>query len=781
MLRNKLFSSLNLIGLTLGISSSLLILLWVLDEYSVDSFHNKNVYQILENQRFTDGYINTARSTPGPLVPAIKYKYPEIERATRVLSLGDQLIQVEDKSFIEPMQTVDSDFLEMFNFPLKQGNPKAILTRPDGIVITESLGRKLFGNMDPIGKMVHLNQTEDYFITGVLKDIPGNSTLKFSCLLPIEPFYKKNEGWFGKWGNHSARSYVLLRNEAEVSSLEKKILNEHRAWIPTSAIDFIIQPFHETYLHSVYQDGRLTERGRIENVRTFSIVGAFILLIACINFMNLATAQSVRRSKEVGIRKVVGALRLQLVKQFLGESILFTLVASLFAFVIVGLSLPIFNFVTDKHIAISIVQFNAFLLVGGLVLTTGLLAGSYPAIYLSEFKPTAVLKGLLKTGRSAHLFRGTLVTVQFALSIATIICVLVIREQMDFIQNRDSGLNREGLVYVPSRSGVMNNAAFVKQELLKLPFIHSASFSSVAPLKIDNYTFGLEWEGKSNEQEIKFNNLFVDEDFLRTTGATLLGGRQFNDGLASDSTNIIINETAMRAMGLELDKAIGSPVTWYGGYKGDIIGVVKDFNFESMHNGIQPLLLFPFSKRFQGNFPINALTVRIENYENEKAVSSIKNIFSRFSPEYPFEYHFVADDWAELHKSEVRVNRLFLYFAILSIVISCLGLFGLSAFAAEQRRKEIGIRKVMGADVRQLIFLLTTYFAKFVLVAVIPGCCLSWYYMTDWLHGFAYHIEVGYFTILAAFGSVFMIAVITVSYQAIKVAMDNPINSLKQE
>ena len=777
--KNALFSSLNILGLSLGLSGSLLIMMWVFDERSVNGFHDDDIYQVFDNQTFSDGPIVTSPSLPAPMSPEIREKIAELDGATRFWSWGSALVQSSEKNFLQSLRYVDPEFLKMFNFPLLKGNIDKALNDPAGIVITETMSKRYFADEDPIGKTLSITtswyKAKEFHVTGLIQDPPANSSLKFDALLWIEPPFEINKGWMGNWGNYNTSIYVKLRPDANPENVSQKITDIFRSHEKESDDVFILQKFSDTYLYSSFKDGKPTGGGRIEYVRIFTLVAIFVLLIACINFMNLATAQSIKRSKEVGIRKVVGAFRKQLISQFLGEAMMFTLAAAVLGILLVYIILPVFNNFTEKHITIGLLNINVIAFGVALVLLTGFIAGSYPAFYLSGFRPATVLKGMVRSGRGAHAFRRVLVVTQFALSIAMIICTIVVFKQMQYIESRDMGFDRRGLLYMNMRGDMSKIGSTIKTEIEKNPFVESASLSTASPLKVNNFSWGVEWEGKQPGQQIKFMTLAVDGDYIKTSGLQLISGRTFNNPMGGDTLNVIINQKAAEMMGF--DDAIGKTIFWWGQNNGRIIGVVKDFQFESMHADIQPVLMFPV--RWNA-FP-NTLIVRAKNNDFAQVIPALQKLQTSLAPAYPFEYSIVDDDWQAMHKGENQMSGLFSYFAFLSITISCLGLFGLAAFSAEQRRKEIGVRKALGANVQQLTTLLTNDFMKLTLFGALPGCLLAGYYMTSWLSGFAFSIEIGMITYIAAIAFAAAIALATVSYQAIRAALENPISALRIE
>lgn len=779
IMQNALFSSLNILGLSLGLSGSLLIMLWVFDERSVNNFHDDNLHQVFYNRTFSDGPIVTSASLPAPMAPEIREKIGELEGATRYWSWSGTLVQSGDKNFLQAIRYVDPEFLKMFNFPLLKGDENKALNDPSGIVITETMSKRYFGDEDPMGKMLTLTtsfmKAKEFQVTGLIKDPPANSELTFDALMWIEPPFEINKSWMGSWGNFNTRMYVKVQPGADTDAVGDKISAIFRSHIENNNDQFVLQKFSDTYLYSEFEDGKPTGGGKIEYVRIFTLVAIFVLLIACINFMNLATAQSMKRAKEVGIRKVVGAFRKQLIRQFLGEAMIFTIASAILGVLIVYTILPVFNGLTEKHITIGLLNMKFVVLAVSLVLTTGLLAGSYPAFYLSGFKPVVVLKGAFRSGKGAHAFRRILVVTQFALSIAMIICTIVVFRQMQYIESQDTGFNRDGLLYLNMRGDMLRVGSSFKTEIAKHPFVESVSLSTASPLKVNNFSWGVEWEGKQPDQQIKFMTLAVDGDYIKTSGLELIDGRTFKDPIDSDTVNVIVNQTAADMMGM--GNPIGKTITWWGQNHGRIIGMVKDFQFESMHTAIQPVLMFPIRR---GATP-NTLMVRAVDNDFTQVIPTLQKIQASLAPEYPFEYSIVDDDWQKMHKGESQMSGLFNYFAFLSIAISCLGLFGLATFSAEQRRKEIGIRKALGANTTQLTVLLTNDFTKLTLFGALPGCLLAGYYMSSWLSGFAFRIEIGWFTYVSAVAFAVAIALATVGYQAIRAALNNPISSLRME
>lgn len=773
--KNTLFSSLNILGLAFGIGSSLLILLWVNDELSFDKFHTRGdrLYKIRENQFYTDGNIFTFSSTPAPMAPFIKEKFPEIERATRVTWNVNNLFRYENKFFIEEGLYVDPDFIQMFSFPLIEGDVNTALNDPNSVILTKKMAEKYFGDESPVGKMMVMNNKESFMVSGVVQDVPKNSSIKFDYLLPFQFFWEENKSWLDQWGNNNIRTNVLLAEGADANAFAQKLRYEIKEHTEDSKTELIIQPFQDDYLYGKWESGKLVG-GRIEYVRIFFIVALFILVIASINFMNLSTAQASRRAKEVGLRKVVGAVPWQLLVQFIGESLLITIFASLIALGIVSILMPFYNELTGKELGLNLLDSNIILMFLGIVLGTGFFAGSYPALFISRFQPSKVLKGHMKSGKSASTFRKALVVTQFTLSIFLIICTIVVYKQMNFTQNRDIGLDRDNVFYMFTRGDIEKKFETIRNELIANPAIESVTATSQSPIEIGNSTMGVNWEGKNPNEEILFSELGVDYDFFETMKMNIVDGRSFDRSVVSDSGAFVVNELAVSKFGFE-GSAVGREIELWD-KKGPIVGVVKDFNFGSLHQKIEPLILYITKSEH-----INMILVRGKENQLTEAIGGLERVSKQYAAAFPFQFEFLSKDWETMYQSEARMSRIFNGFSILSIFISCLGLFGLSAYSAERRTKELGVRKVMGATVPGLVKLVAKEFAWLILVSSLIGCPLGWYLMTQWLQGYAFHIEVGYVSLLFASVICLIVSMITVGYHSLRVSMTNPAQSLRYE
>jgi ABC-type antimicrobial peptide transport system permease subunit len=772
--RNKLFSTVNILGLALGIGSALLIFLWVNDELEFDHFHanSDRLYRVMENQTYTDGRIYTFAATPGPMAPFIKEKFPEIEKATRFTWEVQNLFHLDDKSFFEMGRYVDQDFLDMFSFPFVEGDLSTALKDKNSIVITEKLAKKYFGDGDPLGKDFLLDTKNSFKVTGVIKDLPKNSSIQFDYLLPFQFFFDENKQWIDQWGNNNIRTYILLRADAKPMEFENKLKDEIKEHNEESNVQLFIQPFRDAYLYGDFENGKQAG-GRIEQVRIFFVVAVLVLVIACINFMNLSTAQATKRAKEVGLRKVIGAVPSQLFRQFMGESFITVCLGAVIAVLMALLLLPKFNELTSKALSLYVIDARTILIFVGIILFTAFVAGSYPAVFISEFKPVQVLKGQLKSGSSAGYFRKILVVVQFSLSIFLIISTAVVFRQMSFMENRDIGFDRENVFHMWMQGDVQPKFETFRQRLLSEPGIESVTGASQLPIEIGNSTMGLEWEGKDPDAQILFTNIDVDYEFIQTMKMRMSEGRPFDRTRVTDTSAYIVNETAAAKFGFKDGTADHDLTMW--DRKGKIVGVVKDFNFGSLHSAVEPLVI-----RMSRNNVYLAL-VRAKPHETETALKSAEKLWKEYAPGYPFRYSFLNQDWEGFYKAEAQRGKVFNTLAILSIFISCLGLFGLSAFSAERRTKELGIRKALGATTQGLVGLMGREFTILVLIAACIGCPLGWYAMTLWLSNYAYHVDVGIATLIIAAVICMMVSLITIAYHSIKVAASDPVKSLRYE
>ena len=774
LLKNKTFSFINILGLALGMACSLLIILWVQDEVRMDRFHehDQRLFSVMENQHYS-GVINTFAATPGLLAENIVKDIPEIELASQVLWEEEPVLMVGNNFDNEKGRYVQGDFMNMFSFELAQGDANTALKRPDGIIISKKLADKYFKGADPMGKTIRVDNKDDVIVTGVLKPVPEASSMKFEFLMSYDRWLKSN-AWAKEWGNNGPRCVVLLAKNANLEKVNAKIRGYIKTKNKGSNVDLFLINYGESYLYSNWEAGK-QNGGRIEYVRMFTVVAIFILVIACINFMNLATARSVKRAKEVGLRKVVGAHRTSLVGQFMGESVLITFLSLLFALAMVIALLPAFNTLTEKRLYIDFLDPVIWLWLVGLTLITGIVAGSYPALFMSSLNPVTILKGALKFKPSATYFRQGLVVFQFGLSILLILAMIVIYRQISYIQNKNLGFARENLLYIPGiETGMSENFTSFKQALENEPGIKSVSHSQASPLEVGSSTMGVSWPGKDTTQQLLFSVNPAGYDLIKTMGVKLLDGRDFSPSFGTDTSNYLINEAAAKKIGYK--DPVGKELTMWD-KKGKIIGLMKNFHIGSLHVPIEPLILSLQPAKSAWGVAL----IRTEAGQTETAIKNIEKLYKRYNPGVPFKYHFADEEFGRQYKAENVVSKLANYFAFLAIFISCLGLFGLAAFTAEQRTKEIGVRKVLGASVTNLVGMLSADFVKLVGIAAVIAFPLAWYFMKSWLEKYAYRIDIEWWFFVVAGIAALIIALVTVSFQAIKAALMNPVKSLKSD
>ncbi|MEL6923827.1 MAG: ABC transporter permease, partial [Bacteroidota bacterium] len=714
----------NLTGLSTGLACALLISLWVVDELRMDQFHEKDdrLFKVMEHQKYTDR-IGTTSSTPGILSRTLRAEFPDFEHVITVMWRNRFTLSKEHLNYHFNGHFVSPDFFHVFTFPLVIGDADEVLKERNACVLSVSAATKLFGSPEQaVGQIVELNHAEETMVTGIFEDPPGASSMKFDVVFNYDKFYDENE-WLHNWGSNSPPSFAILKEGAHATTVSAKIADFIKTKEENSNVTLFLKKFSDHYLYGRYENGK-PDGGRIEYVRLFSMIAIFILLIACINFMNLSTARASRRAKEVGVKKAVGAERQNLIGQYLSESVMVAMLSLMVAMMIVWLFLPSFNELTDKQLTL---DFKAPILAGflGITLLTGLIAGSYPALYLSSFNPVTVLKGSIQSSWGELWARRGLVVFQFTLSIIFIVSVIVIYQQIKYVQEKSMGYDRENLMIFRADGAIDEKRSTFLQEARRIPGVKSISASSTDMLGSRNNTSGLNWPGKDPDLRILFENVSVDYGLLETMGVELKEGRFFSEEFGADTSKIIFNEAAIAVMGLE--NPIGETIRLWDEHDLEIVGVVKDFHFQSMHNNVRPLFF-----RYQPDRGWNVLA-RLEAGRESEAIEGIQAFYEKFNPGFPFDYQFMDQEYAELYAAEQRVSGLSRYFAGFAILISCLGLFGLAAFTADRKRKEIGIRKVLGASPLQIISLLTKDFTRLVFVAILIGLPLAWYFTSHWL------------------------------------------------
>jgi ABC-type antimicrobial peptide transport system permease subunit len=663
----------------------------------------------------------------------------------------------------------DPFFFEIFSLPFVQGDGKG-LSEITSIVISEKLANKLFEGEDPIGQTVMVNSREAMQVTGVFQNIPYHSSFRIDFALPISRYEASNQ-WLNDWGNNGLETYIKVLEDTDSKVLNEKLTGFIKSKKPDAVASLFLQPVADMHLYGRYRDGKLTG-GRIEYVRLFVAVAFFIVLIACFNFMNLATAQSSKRAREVGVRKTIGANKSALIGQFLGESFLMTLMAVVLAFFMVELVLPSFNVLVNKQVSLDYTSPVTWLVIVLVVLVVGTTSGLYPAFFLASFKPVKVLKGHLTPSSGAARFRKSLVVLQFVLSVSLISCSAVVYNQVNFIMTKNLGLQKDNLIIVEGTADLLEKREAFIQTLASQPGIQHVSMSSQNPLFVGNSTSDLYWEGQAEDELVMFQVIQTNGNFLETMGMELVQGRDFRKEVIMDTANLIVNEEAVRAMGIE--DPVGKKIDFWS-RKGEIIGVVKDFHSSSLHNPIDPLVL---TYRPESTW---MFFIRAEAYKTEAALNSLQKVYRQFEPAYPLDYVFLDKAHENMYRSEVLVGRLSGYFSFLAIFISCLGLLGLSAFSAEQRKREIGIRKVHGASVWQVVFLLSKDFTVLVMIAFLIAVPIVYLSMNQWLSGFAFRVPLSAWVFLLGGASALAVALATVSIESVKAAMNNPVSSLKAE
>ncbi len=774
LLRNKGFSVINISGLAIGMASAILILLWVQNEISYDRFHEKNsrLYEVWGNSVY-DGALQTGLATPQLMGPALKNDYPEIESAARISWDQSILFGYGDKHIKATGTWADPSFLTMFSFPLLLGDTKTALNDPHSLVITEKMSKKLFGDENPIGKVVKFDNSENFIVTGLMKDLPNNTDFDFEFLESAK--FMESKGYMdADWTDVSIRTFVLLKPNTRLADVNSKIKNIVIKYSGGRSKDeSFLYPVSQLRLHSKFVDGK-PSGGRIETVRLFTLIAVFILFIACINFMNLSTARSEKRAKEVGIRKVAGALKKSLVAQFLIESIIISAIAGILALIIVQFSLPAFNQLTQKQLFIDYGNFYFWLASIGFILFTGMLAGSYPAFFLSNFRPVAVLKGTFKKVNALVTPRKILVVSQFTFAIILVISTIIIVQQIKYAQERNSGYDKNNLVYIFIEGDIPKNYPLIKNELLNSGTAVAVS-QTMAPLT-QSWSSGmsLNWQGKDPNTRPTFDRSTTDGGIIKTAGLELVQGRDIDiNKYPTDSTACIINESAARI--LNFKNPIGQlvfddPINWH------IVGVFKDFILQSPYDKTRPII-------FKGpKYGSNVINIKYNNkYTTAQNLASTEKILKKYNPAYPFEYHFIDEEYAKKFSDQHLIGTLAGLFAGLTIFISCLGLFGLATYMAESRAKEVGVRKILGASVSNIAALLSKDFVTLVIISIFIASPIAWYFMKQWLISFDYRIQINWYVFALAGLTAIIIAIITVSFQAIKAAIANPVTSLRSE
>ena len=772
--RSKGYALINIFGLGIGMAASILILIWVQFELSVDRYHENSdrVYAVWRNAEM-QGEIFTWDYTPAPYGPTLKEQYPEVEEVARITEWDPQLLTVGETSFYEESTFTDPGFFKMFSFEVIAGDPVSAMEEPESVVLTESVARKLFGDESAMGKTVTVEKQMDLEVKAIIKDLPENTNFPFTTFFSMKKLDQM--GWLGDyWGNNSMRTFAMLNEGASLTDFNEKFKGFTAKNSEYDDISDFLFPVADLHLYSKFENGK-SVGGKIELIRMFGIVSVLVLLIAGINFVNLSTAQSDKRSKEVGIRKLSGAGREMLIGQFLAESTLIAVAAYLVALVLVSLAFPWFNGLIGRDLQNPVTQPFFWMISMAYVLVIGILAGSYPAFLMSSYRPAIALKSQMNRSRSFGVKpREVLVVFQFAVVVILISSVWIVRDQMNFVQNRDIGLNKDNLIFHPVTQNIRNNKAALRNELLALPGVTSVSYTFSPLTNIYSDSNEMKWQGKDPDFKPSISRMGSDADLVKTAGMELIAGRDIDIyTYAMDSLSVLINEKTVEIMGFE--DPIGQVIE-DDGYKFTVVGVVKDFIMDSPFEEVKPIVVIGPER------DLNFIHIRFADGEDlSRNLAEAEAVFNKFNPESPFEYSFVDEEHARKFKAQERTANLTSIFTGLAVIISCMGLFGLATFIAERRKKEISVRKVMGASVASLVTLVSTEFTRLVLISILIGIPITWYFMSDWLNTFAYRTSLNWGVFIWTGGLTMLIALLTVSSQAIKASLVNPAKILKSE
>jgi putative ABC transport system permease protein len=777
LINSKIFSFINITGLALGITCSLLIILWVHDERSIDNSQaNGNRLFILYERQYIDQKIDAGYYTPGLLSYELKKNIPEIENAVGYMRSYQSTFEVNNKIIKENGAWTGADYFKMFSYPLLAGNPATALNTPVSMAVSKKMAIRFFGTVpDAMGKTIRYKNQTDFTITAVFDDLPRNISQGFDFLLNWEALVK-NHDWLKDWRNNSPQTYIMLRSDANPKNVEKKLTHfldaYNKSQTASFRIELAMQKFGDTYLHSNLVNGHF-EGGRIGYVWLFSLVALFILFIACINFMNLTTARSARRSREIGIRKVCGAVRGTLIRQFLGEAMLVTFLSVFLSLFLLYMSLPLFSQLTGKQISFPLYSMGFWTFLLGLILITGLVSGSYPSLVLSAFNPVRVLKGPMKFKSDSILFRKGLVVFQFILSIVLIVCTIYISKQVNYVQHINLGFDRENLVYIPLEGELSDQYRIFKEEAMQDPGIKFITRTSDEPTDLSNGTGSVVWDNKDPNTTPQFTTLSAGYDFVKTMDLKLVEGREFSHDFISDSSAYLVNEEALKI--IQYKNPVGRNLSLWDQH-GVIVGVMKNFHFTSLHDPIKPLIIH-LGETDGGGVAL----IRIKPGVTKQTLSHLEEICKKLNPRFPFSFSFADQEYQKLYQSEIIVSRLSDYFAGLAIFISCIGLLGLAMFTAEQRTKEFGIRKVLGASAISLFTLMSGEFVLMVVIALLIATPFAWWAMNSWVSNFAYRIRIEWWLFISGGAIAVFIALLTVSFQAVRASLTKPVNSLRSE
>ncbi len=773
--RHKTFSFINIFGLAVGMACCLLIFLWVQDEFHFDRFHENRsrIYQVYSELKYQDGRNRVFTGSYYPLAKILRDEVPEVFDALRYEEAANIQVKYGEKSTTDnTVGMTDPSFFSVFSFPLLKGNVETALSDLNSIVITERMAQKYFGDEDPMGKVVNVHGQADLKVTGVIEAVPYHSSLQFDCIIPFVWQFGPSGNEPTHWGGNPLGTFILIHENADLSNIASKINHIYKKYNPSDKVqvDFHLHPL--TSLHLYSPEGG----GLIRLIMIFSIIALFVLIIACINFMNLSTARSATRSNEVGLRKVVGAKKSDLVQQFFGESILVSLITLFLALVLVWLLIPTFNSLMSKQLSLKLLlQPLVILGVIGIALFTGIVSGSYPALFLSSFQPIQTLKGANRSGATGIIFRKVLVVFQFALSIFLIIGTVVSYRQMSFMRHKELGYDQKDVLCIRMIGTLQSQYETAKNELLRNPNIVSITQSVQHPVNIGSSVRAIDWDGKNPDESASMHFEYVDYDYFKTLGMEIVDGRSFSREHSTDlSEGYIVNEEAVRLMGI--DSPVGKRLSVFR-KEGRIIGVVKNYHFQPLHEPIRPFVIGA-----DPHWDKNWMFIKLKSINLAKTIGYIKNTCKKFDADDSFmNFHFLENALDYSYRAERQIGQFAGYFTVLAILISCLGLFGLASFMVEQRTREIGIRKVLGASVPGVVFILSKDFTKWVIISNIFAWPAAYFTSQKMLQRFAYRIDVGLEIFILSGIAALIIALLTVSFQAIHTAKTNPVESLRYE
>lgn len=775
--KNKVFSLLNIVGLATGLLCSLLIYLWVTDELAVDNYHENidQLYSVYQRQIY-EGRIDAGYHTPAVLYRELKLKIPEIEKVSPMSWQSTKTFSRDEKIFKENGFYIGEDYFDMFSVEFLAGNVASAMDSPDDVAISEEMAIVFFGSVkNAIGQSLTYENSSQLRVSAVFKDVGSSNSNSGDFYLHWDIFIKEN-GWAPDITNSGSATFIMLSKNTDLDAVNAKLkdfMAPYRAEENNlSKMELAVQPFGKSYLHNNFENGVISG-GRIDNVRIFGFIAFFILLLACINFMNLASAGSLKRAKEVGVRKSLGAKKGGLISQFLGEALMLSIISTIFSLLLVVLVLPPFNELANKELSLSNLAPLSWLGILAIAILTGLVSGSYPAFVLSSFKAIDIFKSNGNANSSSRLIRKGLVVFQFSLTIILISGMIITSRQINYIQNKNLGFDKHNVLIFPFQGDSTRSFSGLKERALQLPGVESMSISTHIPMGFSNGFTDVQWQGKSQNDPTVFTTMAVGTDFSKTWGTEILMGSDFSQNSVADNSGYILNETALKRMGIE--NPIGKSISFFDN-KGDIIGVMKDFPINTIKTTIPPLII---RNGEHGNRGEVLVKIRPENVV--QTVEALENLYAGILPEVPFDYVFSDARYDDMYRSEMIFFKLSQYFSLIAIFISCLGLFGLVMFTAQQKVKEIGIRKVLGASASMITNLLVKDFLKLVVLGIIIGSPIAWYFMDKWLTNYQYRIEMPWWAFGAAAVLVVTIALLTVSFKSIKAASANPVKSLRTE